>query len=81
MYGVDPLRKSRSEPEPLTKDEYARFLNACPSEQIKNLWILVINTGMRHGEICALAWEDVDMVNWTITVSRTPGYKGAVYAT
>ncbi|NCH45435.1 tyrosine-type recombinase/integrase [Cronobacter malonaticus] len=75
MTGIDPLRKSRSEPEPLTKDEYERLLMACPSEQIKNLWILAINTGMRHGEICALAWEDIDMVNWTITVSRNMAIK------
>ncbi|EME1983793.1 DUF3596 domain-containing protein, partial [Cronobacter sakazakii] len=75
MTGIDPLRKSRSEPEPLTKDEYERLLMACPSEQIKNLWILAINTGMRHGEICALAWEDIDMVSWTITVSRNMAIK------
>ncbi|ELY4638945.1 site-specific integrase, partial [Cronobacter sakazakii] len=28
-----------------------------------------------HGEICALAWEDIDMVNWTITVSRNMAIK------
>lgn len=25
---------------------------------------------MRHGEICALAWEDIDTVNWTVKVNR-----------
>ncbi|NDJ59392.1 site-specific integrase [Enterobacteriaceae bacterium 4M9] len=74
--GVDPLRKSRSEPDPLTRDEYFRLLNACPSEQIRNLWILAVNTGLRHGEICALAWEDIDLKNWTITVSRNIAIKG-----
>ena len=74
--GIDPLRKSRSEPDPLTHEEYFRLLNACPSEQIKNLWILAVNTGLRHGEISALAWEDIDLKKWTITVSRNIAIKG-----
>ncbi|HBU6365750.1 TPA: site-specific integrase, partial [Citrobacter freundii] len=53
-----------------TRDEYHRFLEKCPCEQIRNLWKLAFNTGMRHGEICALAWEDIDTKNWTIRISR-----------
>lgn len=74
--GIDPLRKSKPEPDPLTRDEYSRLLNSTPSEQIRNLWILAINTGMRHGEICALAWEDIDTKNWTIKISRNLAVKG-----
>lgn len=74
--GVDPLRKSRSDPDPLTRDEYQRFIDKCPGEQIRNLWIIAVNTGMRHGEICALSWEDIDTKNWTITVSRNIAIKG-----
>lgn len=74
--GIDPLRKSKSEPDPLSSDEYYRLLDACPSEQIRNLWILAVNTGLRHGEISALAWEDIDLRNWTITVSRNIALKG-----
>jgi len=68
--GVDPLRKSKSDPDPLSKEEYRRLLDAAPVEQIRNLWILAINTGLRHGEISALAWEDIDTREWTITVRR-----------
>lgn len=67
---IKPLRKSKSEPDPLTKEEFIRLLEVTTHEQIRNLWILAVSTGMRHGEICALAWEDVDTVNWTIKVSR-----------
>lgn len=74
--GVEPLRKSKSEPDPLTRDEYRRLLEAVPSEQIRNLWVLAVNTGMRHGEISALAWEDIDTKNWTITISRNIAMKG-----
>lgn len=67
---IRPLRKSKSEPDPLTKEEYMRLLEATNHQQIRNLWVLAVSTGMRHGEICALAWEDVDTVNWTIKVNR-----------
>jgi integrase len=73
--GVDPLRKSKQEPDPLTKEEYRRLLDAAPSEQVRNLWVLAVNTGMRHGEISALAWEDIDTRDWTITISRNIAVK------
>ncbi|MFL0339212.1 tyrosine-type recombinase/integrase [Enterobacter ludwigii] len=67
---IRPLRKSKSEPDPLTKEEFMRLLEATNHQQIRNIWVLAVSTGMRHGEICALAWEDVDTVNWTIKVNR-----------
>ncbi|EOC0433286.1 DUF3596 domain-containing protein [Cronobacter dublinensis] len=67
---VKPLRKSRSEPDPLSKDEFVRMLAMANHPQIINLWILAVSTGMRHGEICALAWEDIDTTDWTIKVQR-----------
>lgn len=33
-------------------------------------YILILNTGMRMGEALALKWEDVDLANKTINVSR-----------
>ncbi|MDX6914726.1 site-specific integrase [Pectobacterium carotovorum] len=74
--GVDPLRKSKTDPDPLSRDEYNRLIAVIPSEQIRNLWMLAVNTGMRHGEIAALAWEDIDTKNWTINVSRNIAMKG-----
>ncbi|WP_446471296.1 Arm DNA-binding domain-containing protein [Xenorhabdus stockiae] len=73
---ISPLRKSKTEPDPLSKDEYLRLLDVAPSIQIRNLWILAVNTGMRHGEICALAWEDIDTKDWTITVRRNLAIAG-----
>lgn len=67
---IRPLRKSKSEPDPLTKEEFVRLLEATNHQQTRNLWVLAVSTGMRHGEICALAWEDVDTVNWTVKVNR-----------
>lgn len=76
FHGIDPLRKSKSDPEPLSTDEYHRLIAAAPSQQIRNLWVLAVHTGMRHGEICALSWEDIDTRNWTITISRNIALKG-----
>lgn len=67
---IQPLKKSKTEPDPLNRDEYRRLLAVAPSEQVRNIWTLAVNTGLRHGEICALAWEDIDIQNWTITVTR-----------
>lgn len=67
---IRPLRKSKSEPDPLTKEEFLRLLDVTSHEQTRNLWIVAVSTGMRHGELCALAWEDIDTVNWTVKVNR-----------
>lgn len=68
--GISPMRKDKSAPDPLSKDEFRRIISAASHPQIKNFWSIAVYTGMRHGELCALAWEDVDLVNGTITVCR-----------
>ena len=69
--GISLLKKSRPEPDPLERDEFIQLINASQTHQIKNLWSLAVYTGLRHGELCALAWEDVDLKAGTIAVSRT----------
>ena len=67
---IPPLRKSKSVPDPLTKDEFIRLPDATKHEQIRNIWIFAVSSGMRLGEIYARAWEDVDIVNWTVKVNQ-----------
>lgn len=67
---VPLLRKSRAEPDPLTRDEFIRLIDGCLNQQAKNLWSLAVYTGMRHGELCALAWEDIDLKAGTLAVRR-----------
>ncbi len=31
---------------------------------------VIVYTGLRHSELCALAWEDIDLIRGTITVRR-----------
>lgn len=68
--GVSKLKKAKGEPDPLSTDEFIRFIQACRHHQTRNLWSLAVYTGMRHGELCALAWEDIDLVAGTLTVRR-----------
>lgn len=68
--GISQLKKSRTEPDPLTRDEFIRLIEACHHQQIKNLWSLAVYTGMRHGELCGLAWEDIDLKAGTLMVRR-----------
>jgi len=68
--GIKPLKKARVEPDPLTRDEFIRLIDACRHQQTKNLWSLAVYTGVRHGELLSLAWEDIDLKAGTITVRR-----------
>jgi len=70
MTGIKPLKKSIKRPDPITREEFPRLIAGCPTRQNANMWSLAILTGLRHGEICALAWEDIDLEAKTITVSR-----------
>ncbi|HFJ1418349.1 TPA: tyrosine-type recombinase/integrase [Salmonella enterica] len=68
--GITMLKRAKAEPDPLSREEFARLIDACHHQQIKNLWSLAVYTGMRHGELCALAWEDIDLKAGTLIVRR-----------
>lgn len=68
--GLSPLRESRVSPDPLSRDEFVRLIEACRHQQTKNLWSLSVYTGIRPGELCALAWEDIDLKAGTMMICR-----------
>lgn len=68
--GLAPLKKSRVDPDPLTREEFSRLIDACKHQQLKNMWSLAVYTGVRHGELVALAWEDIDLKAGTMTIRR-----------
>ncbi|MCR2775488.1 site-specific integrase [Enterobacter hormaechei] len=76
MTGMSPLRESRPDPDPITRDEFPRLIDACHHQQSKNLWAIAVYTGLRPGELCGLAWEDVDLKAGTVTVRRSLTQKG-----
>lgn len=55
--------------DPLLLHEYQSMI-ANMSGQTALIWIIAVHTGMRHGELCALAWEDIDLKKGEIHVSR-----------
>ena len=69
--GIRKLQKSRAKPDPLLKDEFQQLIAALEKNpQQKNLWQFAIFSGLRHGELAALAWEDVDLDAGTVSVKR-----------
>lgn len=73
--GVSTLKVSKRSPDPLSYEEYQSFISHL-SELHSLIWIVATHTGMRHGELCALAWEDVDLIKGEIYVSRNLTRKG-----
>lgn len=62
----------------LTKDEQKIFEKYLEKEGFNHKWypifIVMLWTGMRVGEVTGLTWEDIDFENNTITVSHTLVY-------
>lgn len=59
----------------LSEDELAKFLNWLPGSAytptIKNVLRLTLWTGCRTGEVCNMAWKDVDLEKGTIHLQET----------
>ena len=62
--GINPAdactlpRIEKKEISPLSEKEIAAFLGAIQeNEPLKNLFTVVLFTGLREGEICGLSWE------------------------
>ncbi|MDZ7799995.1 MAG: tyrosine-type recombinase/integrase [Trueperaceae bacterium] len=66
------------EKETLTATERARWLDVCEGRFYGTFYRLLVDTGLRPGEACALTWSDVDFARGTISVRRTvtKGSKG-----
>lgn len=55
----------------LTKEEQALFLREIAGTVYENEFTLILNTGLRIGEVIALKWSDIDFKNRKLTVQRT----------
>lgn len=67
--GVSRLKLSKREPDPQPVDEF-QALTLSMSGVAASILIFSVYTGMRPGEICALAWEDVDLDKGEVHVLR-----------
>jgi len=64
-------RQVRHKPQTLTKEQAVRLLKASQGHPLEALIVLALTTGMRHGEIAALRWRDINFEARTLEVERT----------
>jgi integrase len=64
------LRSPLPEFDFLDFDEANRLVNATEDPQLKTMVLTALRTGMRHGELLALRWQDVDLVAGRIMVRQ-----------
>jgi integrase len=66
------------EKETLTANERARWLDVCGGSFYGPFYRLLVDTGLRPSEACALTWSDLDFARATISVRRkvTKGSRG-----
>lgn len=64
------LNIERDSPDPISQEEEAALITAA-RRPMDAAWIkLAIWTGIRTGELCALAWEDIDLEKGEMTICR-----------
>ncbi len=54
----------------LTAAQAKRLLEAARDDRLYALYVLAITTGMRQGELLCIMWEDLDLDQRTLHVSR-----------
>lgn len=68
---VELPHSQRPEIKPLTLDEAMHFLAVAGKDRFAVLWTLVLNTGLRQGELLGLRWQDINWERGTLTVGQT----------
>lgn len=59
----------------LTLDEQERFLEVAKRSHNYYQYALVLETGLRTGELIGLTWDAIDLENKTLTVNKTLEYR------
>lgn len=68
---INNLTVVYEEPDPFTRDEIAKIISTETDRQSElNAFEFACWTGLSVSELIALAWEDIDLRNWTFKVNR-----------
>jgi len=59
----------------LTRGDFGTLLTAMPSQDMRELVICAVSTGMRLGEVLAMRWSDVDLPRRVISVQNSPEFR------
>ncbi len=70
----EPVRKGKS----LTVEQAKHLLQVARGHRLEAFIALALTTGMRHGELTALRWEDINFEEGTIYIHRTAFHKGKI---
>lgn len=54
-----------------TPEEQRRFLAVAQRYRHYPIWLIMLRTGLRIGEVCGLKWSDIDLDGLWLTVRRT----------
>ena len=65
------VQSKRNEVEILTEEEINKIKNYIKGTDMELLILLDLATGLRQGELLALNWEDIDLINKTLTVNKS----------
>jgi integrase len=70
---AEPIRPSRREMHPPSREQIVRFLESCEARRDRHaaLWAVMAYTGCRPSEVLGLEWRDVDFDKAVIHVRRT----------
>jgi integrase len=61
-------RVSTYEVDPFDANERQAFLNACPTDEERDNYLFWFETGLRPGELIALAWPSVDWIKGRVRI-------------
>ena len=78
MRKVMKLKEARGRVRFLDEEERERLLRACKESSNPHLYpvvLIVLSTGMRHGEIINLTWADVDLSRKRVILQETKNGK------
>ncbi|ATH07077.1 hypothetical protein BIY24_03735 [Halobacteriovorax marinus] len=70
--GYKELKQKRRDLTYWNKEEVKTFLNYTEyNDELHDLYVLTLNTGLRLGEVCGLCWDKVDFESNQIIISRS----------
>jgi integrase len=77
---VDPPRPERKERPTFNLDQARLFLEAARDDGWEALYVLVIQTGMRRGELFGLRWADVNLDDGWLHVRQALAHDGKSFS-
>lgn len=67
--------KAKDDIQFLTRDEQRKFLEVARNSHNINQYELILETGLRTGELIGLTWNEVDFEKRTLTVNKTMEFR------